>query len=124
MNGRVDDLHVVLTTDNVGGERDGGQITDVALIHLCADDFDERLVAMEVDVGGVADLVHLGDGVLVVRCDHLCAVVPIGLVAVVFLGIVRGCDDNAALATKMANGIRGFGCRAESVEEVNLNTVG
>ena len=120
----VDDLHVVVALDCVGRKRDRSQIADVAFVHLSADDLDERLVALKVDVRYAADLVHLSDGVLVVRSDHLRAVVPIGLVAVVLLRVMRSGDDDAALAAEVTDGIRRLGCRPEGVEEVDFNTIG
>ena len=36
--------------------------------------------------------------------EDLSAVVPIGLVAVVFLGVVAGGEDDTALATEMTDG--------------------
>ena len=54
---------------------------------------------------GIADLVDYGNRVLVVRSEHLGAIVPIRLVPVIFFRVVRSGQDNTALASQLADGI-------------------
>ena len=96
---------------------------EIDVINLFADDFNQFGLALETDIGH-AHLVHLVDDTLVVGREHLCAVVPIGLVTVVFLRVVAGCEDNAALAAEVADGKRHFRRGAHVVEEIHLDTVG
>ena len=58
------------------------------------------------------------------RSQHLCAVVPVGFVAVVLLGVVAGGEDDAALATEVADGEGHFGRGAHIIEEIYLDAVG
>ena len=88
MDGRVDDAHVLMLLDEVQGEGETVHFLKIDVIELLVEDGDEVGVALEVDHRGVGDFLHLGNDVLVVRADQLTAVVPIGLIAVVFLGIV------------------------------------
>ena len=57
------------------------------------------------------------------RSDHLGTIVPISLVSVVFFRIVRSGQDNAALASQLADGVRHFGGRAEVFKQIDLDTV-
>ncbi len=54
----------------------------------------------------------------------MTAVVPIGLVAVVFLGVVRGGHHHAGVAFHFAHGKRKLRGGAEAVEDVDLDAVG
>ena len=58
------------------------------------------------------------------RCKHLRTIVPVCFVAVVFLGVVRRRHVHSRLTAKVANGVGDFGCRAEALEEINLDAVG
>ena len=69
-------------------------------------------------------LVHLVDDALVVWCQHLCAVFPIGLVAVVLLGIVAGGNVYAGLCMQVTDGEGHFGSGSEALKEIHLDAVG
>ena len=58
------------------------------------------------------------------RGQHLCAIIPIGLVAVVLARVVAGGDVDAALATQVADGKGNFRRRAQVVKEIDLDAVG
>ena len=75
----------------------------INLIHFLADNLNQVLVAVELDVGH-RHLVHLFDNGSIVRSEHLRTVIPISLVAVVFSGVVAGCNVDTALAAEVANG--------------------
>ena len=64
------------------------------------------------------------DDAYIVRRDNLGAVAPVSLVAVIFLGIMRGRDVHAALASEFTDCEREFGSRTETVEEVYMDIVG
>ena len=55
--------------------------------------------------------------------EHLCPVRPISLIAVVFLGVVRGGDHYAALAAKFTNSKGYLGRRTKALEEIDLDAV-
>jgi len=74
-------------------------------IDFLADDFDQFLVAFELDFAGITDFVDFGNRILVMRSDHLGAIVPIRLVPVIFFRVVRSGQDNTALASQLADGI-------------------
>ena len=92
------------------------------VVDFLADNLNQGGVAVEFDVGGM-NAAHVVDDVYVVRGDNLRAVSPVGLVAVVFLGVVGGSDVHAALAAEFTDGEGEFGGGAEVVEEEHLDTV-
>ena len=72
----------------------------VNLVDILANYLDKLLVAVKLDVL----YLHLVDDAGVVRCEHLCSVSPISLVAVVLFRVVACGDVDAALASKMTDG--------------------
>ena len=56
--------------------------------------------------------------------NHLGTVIPVGLVAVVNLGIVRGRDVHTALATQATDGIAHLGGGAGTLKQIHLDAVG
>ena len=56
--------------------------------------------------------------------DYLGAVAPVCLIAIVFLGVVRGCDVHAALTTQFTDCERKLGSGTEIFEEIHLDAVG
>jgi hypothetical protein len=56
--------------------------------------------------------------------NELTAVIPIGLIAIVFLGVVRRGADDAALAVEVADGKAQLGGRAERLKEKNFYSIG
>ena len=121
---RVDDFHVVVTGNGLGAEREGLDAVEVTAVNLLADNLDEGGITLEFHIFHRSNLVHLVDGLLVVGGNHLGTVVPVGLVAVVLLGVVRGGEDYTTLATQFANGKRYLGRGTQGVEQIDLDTVG
>ena len=100
--------------------QDGGQIS---LIYFCTDSFRvERFVQQH--ICRRSNLADLGDDILVMRRGNLCAVGPEDLVAVVFLGIVRGGHHDAGLAAQVADGERKLRRGADIVEDIGPDAVG
>ena len=123
MHSAIDDVEVLLAQDDVlvyHGFLDGSHVVEV---HLAADNLDEVGVAFELHILD-ANLVHLVDNARVVRSKHLSTVFPIGLVAVVFLGVVAGSDVHAGLCAKLTDGEADFRRRTKALEEINLDAVG
>ena len=119
----VDYLEVLLAADGFRVDGDAVDEVEVDLVYLLADDLYQALVAVELDVFHL-HLVHLVDDARVVGGQHLRAVSPVGLVAIVLLGVVACGDVDAALASEMAYGERAFRRGAHVVEEVHLYAVG
>ena len=88
MDGRIDDLHVVILLVDLGAERQGVDVLDVGGINVLTDDLDQVGIALKLDVAHVLDGVNVIDDVHVVGGYHLGTVIPVGLVAVVDFGIV------------------------------------
>ena len=61
-------------------------------------------VACELDVVDRCYTVYVVDDVYIVGRYNLCAVGPVCLVAVVFLGVMGGGDVDSALASEVADG--------------------
>nr|GFD48893.1 hypothetical protein [Tanacetum cinerariifolium] len=72
---------------------------------------------------GAGNLIDLHDNVLVVGRNHLRAVVPVHLEAVVLLGVVRGRDNAAALAAQVPDGKRQLGGGPQAIEQIRRNAV-
>ena len=81
MQGRIDNLEVVLALDGIRIQREGLDACQIYVVHLAADDADAVVAAVPkyLVVGGHG--VHLIDDALVVRWHNLPAVAPIHLVA-------------------------------------------
>ena len=88
----------------------------VLVVDVFAYNLDEFGIALELDFAHVLDGINMVDYVHVVRCHHLSAIVPVGLVAVIFLGVVRCSDVNTALATQKTHCVREFGSGSRSFE--------
>jgi hypothetical protein len=104
MERRVDNLQVVLPPDDLGVDRDGADLAEVRLVDVLADDLDKCGVALKLHVVD-GHLVHLVDDTLVVRSQHLRAVLPIGLVAIVLTRVVAGRDVHTSLGTQVTHGV-------------------
>ena len=92
-------------------------------VHFAANRHDKFLVSLEFHVVN-RHLVHFVDNALVVRSQNLCAVVPISLVAVVFLRVVARRHVHAGLRTEVANRVGNLRRGSQALEEINLDAVG
>src|SRR5574344_645104 len=59
----------------------------------------------------------------IMRRKHLCTVIPISLITVIFTWIMTGCNVYTALTFKIANCKTHFRSRAHIVKQINFNTV-
>ena len=78
----------MVTFDRFRRKGNSRQSVDIQIVDFRTDDFNQVFIAFELDVAGIADLVYFGDRVTVVRSDHLCAVVPVSLVTIVFFRVM------------------------------------
>ena len=120
---RIDDLHVVVLLHALGRKREFVHLIQIDLVELLVQNGDVFGILARKHHIDIRDLRHLGDDVLVVRLGHLRAVGPVGLVAIVLLGVVRGGDDHARMAFQLADGEAQFRGRPERVEQKNLESV-
>ena len=119
----IDNLQVVLTTDNVAVDRDGADFTQIRLVDVLADNLDKILVALELNVLDAA-LVDLVDNSLVMRGKYLCAILPVCLVTIVLAWVVACGNVYTTLSSKIADSESALRCRAKVVEEICLNAIG
>ena len=124
MEGGIDDFDVVVFLDDLGVEGVLLDAREVDLVHILADDLDVLFAAGHLDVGDRLDFQHFLDDGLVVGGGELAAVAPVGLVAVVLLGIVGGGEHDAGVAVAVADGEAELGGGTHAVEEVDLVAVG
>ena len=96
---------------------------EVLLVEILAQHHDVLGVEPRADHAHVGDAADLLDDVAVVGGGHLGAVGPVGLVAVVLLGVVRGGDHHARVAFQLADGEAQLGGRAQRVEQVGGEAV-
>jgi hypothetical protein len=97
---------------------------DVGFVDIFADHGDIGFSPAPSDGINAGDLFNLRDNIFVMRRDELAAIVPIGLVAVVFLGVVRSGTDDTALAAEVADREAQLGGRAERLEEKYFYSIG
>ena len=119
----INDIQILLTVDDILIHHGLFHSHHVIIVHLSTDDCDEVLVRRKLHVRYL-HLVHLIDDALVVRGKHLCAIVPISLVAIVLLRVMGSSDVHTALATQLTDSERDFRSRTETLEQVGVNTVG
>ena len=123
MDGGVHNLQVVVLLVDLGAERQGVNLFDVLRVDVLADNLNQHRVAIKLDFAHTGNGVDVLDDVHIVGRDNLCAVVPVGLVAVIFLGIVRSGDIHTTLATQQADGVGHLGGRTGAFEKVDLDAV-
>ena len=75
----------------------------IGFVNLLAYYLDQVWITLELDIGHL-NLGNLIDDTCIMRSQHLCAVLPVCLVAVVFTGIVAGSHVYATLATQITDG--------------------
>ena len=100
---RVNDVEVFLAQDHILIYHRLLHCLQVIPVHLTTDDVDEFLVTLKLHVLDL-HLVHLVDDTLVVRSQHLCTIVPVGLVAVVLTRVVRSGNVDTCLCAKLTDG--------------------
>ena len=123
MERRVDDLHIAVLAHALGRQRQRVHPLEVDLVELLVEDGDVLRILAREDHVHIGDLGHLLDDVLVVRRRHLRPVGPIGLIAVVLLGVVRCGDHHARLALEFADREAQLGRGAQCVEQIDREAV-
>ena len=116
MDRGVHNGHIVVACNGLGRERQALYSFDEIAIHLFANGDDKFGAGGIFYLSHRADTRYLLNGIHIVRSNHLRAVAPVGFVAVVDLGVVRGCYHYAALATQVADGKRDFRGGSERFE--------
>ena len=96
MHRAIDDVQVLLTQNHILVDHCFLHSLQVVPVHLTTDDFNEFLVAFELHVVD-GYLVHFINDALIVRSQHLCAIIPISLVAVILLRVVAGGENDTAI---------------------------
>ena len=119
----IDDVQVLLAVDDLLVNHGFLHGLQVIPVHFAADDLDEVGVALELHVFYL-HLVHLIDDTRVVGCQHLCAVFPVSLVAIVLFRVVGGGDVHAGLSSELPDGEGDFGRGTQALEEIDLDAVG
>ena len=119
---RIDNVEVLLAQDDVLVDHSLLDSLDIVPVHLTADGDDEVFVTLELDVLNL-NLVHLVDDALIMRSQHLCSIVPVGLIAIVFARIVRCRHIDTSLTTKLTDGKRDLRRGTQTLEEIDLDAV-
>ena len=124
MYGGINNLQVVMALAHFGAQRQGVDFFDVGTVHVLADDLNQVRITFKLDFAHIGNGIDVLNDVHVMGSDHLCTVVPVGLVAVVDFGIVRCCDVHTALATQAADGITYLGRGTRTFKQIHFNAVG
>ena len=123
MHRRVNDVEVFLPVDDILVNHSLLYGAEIVIVHLTTDNLYDVLVALELHVI-YCHLVNLVNDTLVMRSKHLCAIFPVSLVAVVLTRIVACSYVYASLTMELTDGKRNLRCWTESLEEINLYSVG
>ena len=124
VNRCIDDLQVVVLCNHIGAERKFLDLGDILRVDILTDNLDKVFVALKFHLSHALNLVHIVDGVGIVRSHHLGTIVPVSLVAVVLFWVMRSCNDYTALATEQANCIRHFRSWARAFKKIDLDAIG
>ena len=120
----VDNLHVVVSLDAFGIEHILVDFAHKSLVHLGTDGLNTGLAARPFHVVERLDFLHLVNDAGVVRRHQLAAVTPIGLVAVVFLRVVRRRQHHARLTFEIAHRETQFRSGTHIVEQIDREAIG
>ena len=124
MNGSIHYFQVFVALDGLRREDKCFDSFQINPVNFLSDYLNQLLVTFKFDVVHVFNVHHFADYIFIVRGYHLCTIVPVGFVAVVFLRIVGSGKNNAALAAEMTDSKRNFGSRAQVFEKIHLDAVG
>ncbi len=122
--GCVDDFEVVMALDDFRVQRealDGGQ---EGFIDVSSDVLYQFGIAFELDVAYIGDFVDVVDDVDIMWGKYLCTIGPVSLVSVVFFGIMRCGNVDAALASEMKYGEGQLGGWLDGLERISLDAEG
>ena len=122
MQRRIHNLQVLLTLDSLGVNAQCVYLVKINLVNILANNLDECRIALKLDILNL-HLVHLCNDALIVWSKHLCAIVPISLVAIILLRIVAGGQNDTALTTKVAYGKRHFGGWTHVLKQIHLDAI-
>ena len=92
-------------------------------VNILPDYLDVGFAAAHLHIFKALDFHHLVNHIGVVRSHQLAAVVPIGLVAVILLGVVAGSHHHARLASEVAHGKRKLRSGTQSLEQIDMEAV-
>ena len=102
MQWRVNDAKVLLAVNHVLVNQSLVHSVQVVDIHLTTDNLDEVIVRRELHLVN-RHLVHLVNDARIVRCQHLCAIVPVSLVTVILAWVVAGSDVHTCLCAQLTD---------------------
>ena len=119
----IDDAQVFLALDHLRINADAVYLLQVDIINVLAYNLNQIRIALELDVLRL-HLSHLVDDALIMWGQHLSAIVPISLVAIVLTRVVACCDVDTCLASQMTDSKAHLWCRTHIVEEINLDAIG
>ena len=94
----------------------------IVVIHLTTDDLNLIPVSLKLHLVD-SNLVHLLDDTGIVWSQHLSAIAPVSLVAIVLLRVVRSSNVDTSLGTELADSEGNLWCWAEALEEISLDTI-
>ena len=124
MNWSVDNLQITVTFIHLRTKRECIDVLDIFVVEFFTNNLYKVGVALKLDLAHILNVINIVDNVNIVRRHHLSTVIPIGLVAVILLGIVRSSDIYTTLAAQQANTIRHLRSRTWSLKKINLDAIG
>ena len=123
MQRSVDNLQVVVFLYQFGMQGVLLNAVQVYAVDILPDYLNVGFAAAHLHVFKTLDFQHLINHIGIVRGHQLAAVVPVGLVAVVLLGVVAGCHHHTRLAAEVAHGKRKLGSGTQSLEQIHMEAV-
>ena len=96
---------------------------EVVDVHLTADNLDQVAVWFKLNLID-RHLVDLVDNACVMWGEHLCAVIPVCLIAIIFAWVVAGSDVDTCLCAELTDGERNLRSWAKALKEIGLDAIG
>ena len=119
----IDNLQVVVFLYQFGVQGVLLDAVQIDAIDILPYYLDVGFAAAHLHIFETLDFHHLVNHIGVVRGHQLAAVVPVGLVAVVLLGVVAGRHHHTRLAAEVAHGKRKLGSGTQCLEQIYMEAV-
>ena len=105
-------------------QRERFHSVNIDLVDVFAYDGDVLIALLCFDLGDVGDLIDLFYYQFIIGGSQLGTIVPIGFVAVIFFGIVRGCNHHSRIGFQLSDCKRQLGSGSHVFKQKDLEAIG
>ena len=124
VNRSIDNLHIFVTGDSCRINRNGFHHVQINLINVFTDNLNQIRISLEFNISSRSNGIHFINDTLIMRSQHLCTIIPICLITVVFFRIVRSSQNDTTLATEVTDSKRHFRSRTHIIKQIYFNAIG